>query len=75
MVVADRRAHLHHHDGLAAFTQGVLQQIRESRVPEGDVSLPSPKSLNDVAQRQQGAVDVLGLFQPLSLGAGLPDPL
>ncbi|PWA33552.1 hypothetical protein CCH79_00007653 [Gambusia affinis] len=47
----------------------------KARVPEGDVGVPAPKSLNDVPERQQGAVDVLGLLQPLPFGSRLPDPL
>lgn len=39
------------------------------------MGVPSPQCLDDVPQRQQGAVDILGLFEPLSLCPGLPNPL
>jgi hypothetical protein len=45
------------HGGLAAAREGVLQDLRELRVPEGHVALGLDQSVNAPREREQGAVD------------------
>lgn len=49
--VSGQWRHLHHHQGLAVSAQRVLQQVGEARVPERDMGVFAPQSVDDVSER------------------------
>ena len=61
--------------GLGLAAQGVLQELGELGVAEGDVVLLGSQGRHHIPQRAQALVDVLGLLQPVSCRLALPHPL
>ena len=61
--------------GLGLAAQGVLQELGELGVAEGDVVLLGGQGRHDVPQSAQALVDVLGLLQPVPRRLALPHPL
>ena len=52
--------------------QGVLEQVREFRIPERHVRVLLPEAGNDIAESAQRLVDVLRLLEALALRFRLP---
>mmetsp|Transcript_44211 Transcript_44211/g.74456 ORF Transcript_44211/g.74456 Transcript_44211/m.74456 type:complete len:385 (-) Transcript_44211:205-1359(-) len=76
LCVGGGRRHRYHDGGLAVARQGVLQEPRQLRIPEGHVwARWVRKGVHHAAQHQQRRVDALGLVEALTCVAGLALPL
>ena len=64
------------HHGLGLAAEGVLEQLGELGVAEGNVlGIARGQCGHDVPQSGEAAVDVLGLLQPLPCRLALAHPL